>query len=209
MTQARIMLLTTSILAMQIALVNAQALPSSAPKGQQQALVLSGHVVISGNPTAYLIRELPVSSFPALPDAVQNDLNKRGCAIPQTYEAHRPENVVHGNFEGRGASDWAVLCAAQGTVSLLVFFDGSTQPAAVLASAPETERLQEHDSSGVLGFNWAIDPASPQQIAEAQKGVVPHPPMLDHDAIADTIVEHKTIYHLYAKSAWTLVKLPD
>jgi hypothetical protein len=152
MTQARIMLLTTSILAMQIALVNAQALPSSAPKGQQQALVLSGHVVISGNPTAYLIRELPVSSFPALPDAVQNDLNKRGCAIPQTYEAHRPENVVHGNFEGRGASDWAVLCAAQGTVSLLVFFDGSTQPAAVLASAPETERLQAHDSSGVLSI---------------------------------------------------------
>ena len=102
-----------------------------------------------------------------------------------------------------------MLCAAQGSVSLLVFFDGSSQSPTELASAPETERLQAHDSSGVLGFNWGIDPASPRQVAEAQTGLIPRPPVLDHDAIADEIVDHKTIYHFYAKGAWTLVKLPD
>jgi hypothetical protein len=206
--QVKLTLFTAAALAMHVALSGAQSAPA-APKSPQQALAVSGHVVISGRATPYLIRHLPVSSFPALPRDVQEELNRRGCTIPQTYEAHRPENVIHANFEGRGASDWAMLCAARGTVSLLVFFNGSTQPPAVLASAPETERLQAHDPSGVLGFNWGIDPATPEQVAGAQTGLTPRPPKLDHDALADTIVEHKTIYHFYAKSAWTLVKLPD
>jgi hypothetical protein len=206
--QVKLTLFMAATLAMQVASAGAQSAPP-APKSSQEALVVSGQIVISGHATPYLIRHLPVSSFPALPRSVQDELNKRGCTIPQTYEAHRPENVVHANLEGRGAADWAVLCAIQGTVSLLVFFNGSTQPPALLASTPETERLQPHDASGVLGFNWGIDPASPAQVAEAQTGLTPHPPMLDHDALADAIVEHKTIYHFYAKSAWTLVKLPD
>jgi hypothetical protein len=206
--QAKLTLFMAATLAMQIASAGAQG-PTSATKSSQQALVVSGQIVISGHTTPYLIRHLPVSSFPALPRAVQDELNKRGCAIPQTYEAHRPENVVHANLEGRGAIDWAMLCSVRGNVSLLVFFEGSVQPPAVLASAPETERLQAHDPSGVLGFNWGIDPASPGQIAEAQAGMTPRPPLLDHDALADTMVEHKTVYHFYAKSSWTLVKLPD
>jgi hypothetical protein len=39
--------------------------------------------------------------------------------------------------------------------------------------------------------------------------MTPRPPTPDHDSLADTIVEHKTVYHFYSKSAWTLVKLPD
>ena len=85
--------------------------------------------MIDGHPTPYLIRHLPVSSFPDLPPAVQEQLDRRGCLIPQTYEAHQPENVVHASLERPGSSDWAVLCSAQGTVSLLVFFgSGSSQP---------------------------------------------------------------------------------
>ena len=206
--QVKLTLFTAAAIALQIASSSAQSVPP-APKSPQSALVASGQIVVSGQATPYLIRHLPVSSFPALPRAVQDELNKRGCTIPQTYEAHRPENVVHGNFEGRGATDWAVLCATHSAATLLVFFDGSTQPPAVLASAPETERLQAHDSSGVLGFNWGIDPATPQQVAGAQTGLFPRPPILDHDAVADTIVEHRTVYHFYSKSTWTQVKLPD
>jgi len=206
--QVKLTLFTAATLALQIASSGAQSVPST-PKSPQSALVVSGEIVISGHAAPYLIRHLPVSSFPALPRAVQDELNKRGCMIPQSYEAHRPENVVHGNFEGRSAIDWAVLCATRSAVSLLVFFDGSTQPPAVLASAPETERLQAHDASGVLGFNWGIDPATPQQVAGAQTGLSPRPPILDNDTVAETIVEHKTVYHFYSKSTWTLVKLPD
>ena len=173
----------------------------------------SGQIVVDGHPTHYLIRHLPVSSFPELPAEIQDLLNKRGCLIPQTYAAHHPENVVHASLERAGSSDWAVLCSTKGRVSLLVFFDGGTsqgfeQPL-VLASAPEAERLQTHDPTGVLGFNWGIDPASPAQVREAQTGMEHRPPSLDHDALADSIVEHRTVYHFYAKSAWTLVDMPD
>jgi len=169
----------------------------------------SGSVVIDGHSTPYLIRHLPVSSFPDLPAAIQEQLGLRGCLIPQTYEAHRPENVVHASLEQPGSSDWAVLCSAQGTVSLLVFFgNGSSQPF-TLASAPETERLQTHDPSGVLGFNWGIAPASPQQVHEAQAGMDPRPPLLDHDALADTLVDRHTVYHFHLKSAWIVLEMQD
>jgi hypothetical protein len=192
-------------------------LPGACVKVQAQQvtgdLTEQGNIIVAGNSTPYLIRHLPVSSFPALPAAVQAQLNARGCLIPQTYEAHRPENVVQASLEGRGTSDWAVLCSSQGTVSLLVFFAASpVRPASqpyVLASAPETERLQAHGANGVMGFNWGIDPASPRRVAEAQAGLIPRPAALDHDALADSVIDKKTIYHFYAKSAWTLVALPD
>ncbi|MGA3100325.1 MAG: hypothetical protein ABSD61_00550 [Terracidiphilus sp.] len=169
----------------------------------------SGSVVIDGQPTPYLIRHLPVSSFPELPAAIQGQLNLRGCLIPQTYEAHRPENVVHASLERPGSSDWAVLCSARGTVSLLVFFgSGSSQPT-TLSSAPETERLQTHDPSGVLGFSWGIDPASPQQVHEGQLGMRHPSPRLDHDALADTLVDRHTVYHFYLKSAWIVLEMQD
>jgi hypothetical protein len=165
----------------------------------------SGHIDVAGRSVAYLIRHLPVSSFPELPAAIQDQLNRRGCLIVQTYEAHRPENVIHGSFEKPGSSDWAVLCSAQGTVSLLVFFASSPSEPATLASSPETEHLQAHDPTGVLGFNWGIDPAAPEQVHEAQSGMDPRPAKLDHDAVSDSMVEHRTVYHYFAKTAWTLV----
>ncbi len=165
--------------------------------------------MIAGHSTPYLIRHLPVSSFPELPAAIQTELNRRGCLIPQTYEAHHPENVVHASLERAGSSDWAVLCSAEGTVSLLVFFGSRSAQPLMLISAPETERLQAHDPSGVLGFNWGIDPASPEQIHVARYGMEHRPLQLDHDALADSIVERRTVYHFYAKNVWTLVEMPE
>jgi hypothetical protein len=181
------------------------------PKATQ--LTEQGQVSVAGRSTPYLIRHLPVSSFPELPASIVDLLNRRGCTIPQTYEAHRPENVVHASLEQPGSSDWAVLCSAQGTVSLLVFFDGGTGQAEakpmVIATSPETQRLQAHDPSGVLGFNWGIDPATPEQVHEAQSGLKHRPAQVDHDALADSTVEHRTIYRFYAKSNWLVLETAD
>ena len=168
----------------------------------------SGQATVDGRSQPYLIRRLPVNAFPQLPAAVQNQLNRRGCLIPQTYEAHQPENVVHASLEQPGSSDWAILCSVNGTVSLLVFFSSSSDPT-VLATAPETSRLQAHGSSNVLGFNWGIDPASPEAVHEAQLSMR-HPPLrIDHDALADSVVEGRTIYHFYAHSTWTILDTED
>lgn len=168
----------------------------------------SGQVTIDGRPTPYLIRHLPINAFPQLPASVQDALTRRGCLIPQTYEAHQPENVVHASLERPGSSDWAVLCSAGGRVSLLVFFSSGGDPM-VVASAPETDRLQAHEATNVLGFNWGIDPASPQTVHEAQFGMSHPPPRLDHDALADSVIERKTIYRVYTKGAWTVIDTQD
>jgi hypothetical protein len=169
----------------------------------------SGQIDLSGHLTPYRIRHLPVDSFPGLPPRVAEQLIRRGCLIPQTYEAHQPENVVHASLQRPGSSDWAVLCSVQGTVSLLVFFSGTPAQPIILASAPETERLQLHGLSGVLGFNWGIDPASPQHIRELQVGMEHRPPLLDHDALADSVVDTRTVYHFFSSSAWTVLDVPD
>jgi hypothetical protein len=172
-------------------------------------LDVSGQINVAGRSTPHLIRHLPVNSFPQLPPAIHDALTRRGCLIPQTYEAHGPENVVHASLERHGSSDWAVLCSANGTVSLLVFFAGNYADPMILATAPEIARLQSHGSSNVLGFNWGIDPASPEEIHEAQQGMRHPTPRLDHDALADSVVDGRTIYHFYSKSAWTLIETQD
>jgi len=202
MKPALLILFTTTSLA-PIPATAQDAIPNQAP------LVESGQIMFDGHSTPYVIRHLPISSFPDLPPVIQRQLDHRGCLIPQTYEAHGPENVVHASLERPGSSDWAILCSAQGTVSLLVFFgDGSSQPF-TLASAPETERLQTHDPSGLLGFNWGIDPATPEQVHDAQLPMRHPPPRLDHDALADTLVDRHTVYHFYLKSAWLVLEMQD
>jgi hypothetical protein len=182
------------------------------PQMQKTApLTESGQVNVGGRATNYLIRRLPVSSFPELPAGVQDALNQRGCMIPQTYQAHGPENVVHGSFERAGSSDWAVVCLAQGRVFLLVFFGEQTSQneAVVVVSTPEIDRLQAHDATGVLGFNWGIDRAAPEQIHEAQNGMKHRPARVDHDAVVDSTIDHKTAYHFYANGAWSRLEMPD
>ncbi|MGD0801029.1 MAG: hypothetical protein ABR906_06920 [Terracidiphilus sp.] len=172
-------------------------------------LVVAGQIVIASHSTPYLIRHLPVSSFPSLPEKFAAQLNRRGCLIPQTYEAHHPENVIHASLERPGSSDWAVLCSELGTVSLLVYFSSAPNSLLVLSAAPETERLQAHDPSGVLGFNWGIDPASPAQIHTAQIGLLQRPALVDHDALADSLVDRRTIYHFYVNNAWIVLEMPE
>ena len=190
-------------------LMSSSLSPAQHKEQIQPQLIESGQIVVAGRSTPYLVRHLPVSSFPGLPEDLAAQLNRRGCLIPQTYEAHRPENVVHASLERAGSSDWAVLCSERGTVSLLVYFSSAPAKLLVLAAAPETERLQSHDPSGVLGFNWGIDPASPEQVHQAQSGLEHRPALLDHDALADSLVDHKTVYHFYLKNAWTVLQMPE
>lgn len=179
------------------------------PDTDTQQLLESGTTVVDGQRADYRIRRLPVSSFPDLPSPIVDLLTQRECLIPQTYAAHHPENVIHASLERSGSSDWAVLCSAQGTVSLLVFFGSASGRPIVLSSALETKRLQRHDSTGVLGFNWAIDPATPEMVHQAERDLPRKSPLLDHDAVADSVVDHRTVYRYFTKGAWSLVDLPD
>ncbi len=149
--------------------------PSAGPAGPIREE--SGRFRWMAGPTPYLIRHLPVSSFPELPEAVAKALNRRGCLIPQTYQAHRPENVVAGQSGAGGifGLGGVVLGGGDGFAAGVFWQRGERRwwrrTGAVLASAVETERLQAHGPDGMLGFNWGIDPATPERVHEAQAGM--------------------------------------
>jgi hypothetical protein len=189
-------------------LISAQQPASDAPV-YLSGLTQSGQVTVGGRSSSYLIRRLPVSSFPELPANVVDVLVEKGCMIPQTYEARRPENVVHASLERAGSSDWAVLCSAQGVVSLLVFFESAPAVPVVLARAAETDRLQNHFGTATLGFNWGIDPASAESVRQALIGSVPHPRLMDHESLADSVIDRNTVYHVYSQGTWSSIKMPE
>jgi hypothetical protein len=168
-----------------------------------------GQVVVNGKQTPYLVRHLPASSFPALSAAVAEDLVQRGCLIPQTYEAHGPENVIHGSFSRAGSKEWAVLCSVRGPVSLLVFFQGAESSPTVLSTVAETARLEWNGASQKMEFDWGIDTATPELVHEAQSGMRRRPAKPDHDAIASSVVNGETVFRFYTGSAWTFVDTTD
>lgn len=177
------------------------------PSGLHDGMQETGQTTVGARTVSYMIHRLPISSFPDLPSAVAQELDRRGCMIPQTYEAHHPENVVHASLERANSSDWAVLCSVHGTVTLLVFFGNSAGKPTELAQSLETRRLQRHDSSGVYGFNWGIDPADPATIHNSVTGP-DRPPLLNYDGLADSVVDRSTLYRVFLNHAWTVVT-PD
>jgi hypothetical protein len=176
---------------------------------QMDAFSTYGQVLLNGRETPYQVRHLPVSSFPVLPAAIAAQLNQRDCLIPQTYQAHAPENVIHASLRQAGETDWAVLCSVRGSVSLLVFFGDAYQSPEVVRTAMETDRLELNTVTGKLEFAWGIDRASPERIRDAQAGMRRRPARLDHDAIADVVIDRETVYRFYTGSGWTLLDTQD
>ncbi len=188
------------------------AVPQSTPVSptgtdrESSSMLSTGTLLVNGAPTAFVIRRLPVSSFPALPDQIAAELAARNCMIPQTWQAHRPENVVEGSFERSGSQDWAILCSANGQTSLLVFFaSGSANQPVALAHNAELSRLQPHNASGELGFNWGIDAATPKQLHDALDGRQ----QPNHDSIADSVIDRTTLYHLYSNGKWVQFRVDE
>ena len=89
-----------------------------------------------------------------------------------------------------------------------MFFGSGPARPAVLASAPEKQRLQRHDSSGALGFDWAIDAASPDTVHQAQSAMERKPPRIDHDALADITIDRTTMYRFFSRGTWKLLDMP-
>jgi hypothetical protein len=145
----------------------------------------------------YRIRLLPVSSFPQLPAPVVQQLDQRDCMIPQTYEAHQPENVIHGSFEKKGSDDWAVLCSVNHITTLYVFFQSDPGNALPLRHQPDTEWL---------GVEWSLDYGSAWGIATRPAHLMNPKSNADHDGIEDAFVEHSSTVHYFQNGQWTTLE---
>ncbi len=160
--------------------------------------VESGQLDYAGKTMTYRIRRLPLSAFPELPAAVRTVLEGRDCMVPQTYEARRPENVVHGEFWQKGSRDWAVLCSHEGSTSLLVFRSNALALPIELESGKDLDRLQAR-LNGTLGFAWGLDLAAPETV---RRLVGSKTGPIDHDGIQMSIVEKSSEIHYYQNGRW-------
>lgn len=181
---------------------------SSAPSSGFAERVESGQVDSpSGKRASYRIRLLPLSSFPALPTEVAAQLSRRGCMIPQSYEAMQPENVIHGAFHAAGSSDWAALCSVEGTTTLYVFFAGQFGDPTALRSQPDTTWLGADPGQSVLGSAWGIATRTADQLRASPE--LRRLLAIDHDAIDDAQLEQAMTVRYYDGRKWLAVTTGD
>jgi hypothetical protein len=173
-----------------------QVTPNFNPPGTTEQLE-TGFSSSYGLPLApYQIRLLPVSSFPQVPPPVAQKLDRLGCMIPQTYEAHEPENVIHGSFEKQGSHDWAALCSVKGTTTLYVFF----------GSNPDNPIPLRHQADSLwLGKDWGSDFGSGWGIGTRPERLMPDRAQTNHDGIEDSHVEHSSRIHYFSHGQWTTI----
>ena len=157
------------------------------------------------------IRRLPPESFPALPPAVAAELRRRGCLVPQTWMADRigePHNVISGEFERPGQTDWAVLCSIKGTSSLLVFWDGRAADVEQVpgGTVPDEVYLQGV-GGGRFGFGRLIQAVGRDVILRYladNTGEESSP--IDHQGINDAFLEKGSTVHYRSGGQW--LRLP-
>jgi hypothetical protein len=145
---------------------------------------------------------LPSSKFPQLPSSVRQELNRRGCTIPQVWGAPRPGNVIQGSFIQAGDVDWAVLCSINRTTSILIFRRSSTNAVVEFAREADVDKLQGMGSDHI-GYSRAIFPVGREFIMQhyhAYGGV--KPPPIDHVGIDDGFVGKASVVRYFYRGKW-------
>jgi hypothetical protein len=133
------------------------------------------------------IVRLRPSAFPEVPQAVRDDLERRGCRIPQTPGGDRWQNIVPGRFAAARASDWAALCSRSGVSTILVYPNGTARGVRQVHRADDRGYLQQ-DVNGIV-FSRRISAATPAYIrVKNHPTLVPGLPRFDHDGINDAFV---------------------
>ena len=153
---------------------------------------------------------LKPAAFSELPVAVRQELERRGCEVPQTFSNKAPHNIVRGRFTNAAQMDIAVLCSKEWFTAVLVFRGGSTAAVAELARRPDADFLQVVGSGGVVGYSRALGVANPKYIREhSARYRGPKPPPLDHEGINDIFVEKASVVWYWYDGRWLEIQGAD
>lgn len=161
-------------------LLTAPALLLMGPRG------LQAQNTAEWDAAAQRIVRLAPSAFPELPAPVRQDLERRGCRIPQLGEAfgkHR-SNVVSGRFARAGQRDWAVLCSRGDSSRVLLFWGGRADRVKAWESTPDIDWLQGMGADGIQYSHYVAVADSASLAAHAREfdGSLP-PGRLTHDGL--------------------------
>jgi hypothetical protein len=141
-------------------------------------------LMLLANPPALRLKP---SAFRELPGNLVEELQKRGCTIPQVTGFPKRQNVIRGQFAKPGQTDWAVLCSQRRGSTLLVFWNGSeSQPSQLAKVADGTP------------FGRQISPVGRKYIVDHFRAFGgPKPPPIDHQGIKGSSNESTSVIHHY------------
>jgi len=156
---------------------------------------------------SWIVR-LPPSAFPELPANVVQDLQRRGCTIPQeAFSKVNPNNVIKGEFAKPGQIDWAVLCSVKGVSTILVFWNGSEENPAAIVPAPDSGYLQGAGGDQQWAYSRLIEPMGVEDIFryhDLEHLGIPLPP-IEHQGINDQYNGKAFLVWYYFDGQWLKV----
>jgi hypothetical protein len=144
---------------------------------------------------------LAPSAFTSVPAAIRQELERRGCTIPQPFDSTRPSNVISGRFTSATIADWAALCSVKQASSILVFRGGSTSSVDVVATYPDLSYLQVVGPNQAIGYSRMIAVATPASIRRHNR-LDPKMPPPNHDGITDVFVEKGSTVWYWSNGHW-------
>jgi hypothetical protein len=148
------------------------------------------------------VARLPPSAFPELPTKIRRELERRGCTIPQVSADKKPQNVIKGEFTGKGRTDWAMLCSLDHVSTILIFRNASEREPLELAPQSDADNLQS-GSGAAIEYSRVVSAVGRDYILKhyrAYGGL--KPPAIDHQGIDDAFVGKASVVHYFYAGKW-------
>jgi hypothetical protein len=164
-------------------------------------------------PSPASIRRTAPAEFRGLPVTIRSDLERRGCFIPQPYNAHAASNVIHGAFTAAKVSEWAILCSVRDTSQILIYRFPASAGASVIDSLERAADIgwMQAIGNGRWGYSRLLRTLALRQIRAWKRHVDGHttslsidtPSSIDHDAIEQVFLAKSGEVFYYAGGACT------
>jgi hypothetical protein len=154
---------------------------------------------------AQQIVRLSPAAFPELPVAVRQELERRGCRIPQLGPAFgsRRSNVVSGHFARAGQRDWAVLCSRADTSQVLLFWGGRPDRVKAWEGSADADWLQGMGSAGIQYSQYLAVADSASIVTHAREYGGPLPPgPVTHDGLEAGFAEKASAIRYWQRGRW-------
>jgi len=167
-----------------------------------------GHVKSSQQVTGKIVgadrqvTRLPPSAFPELPKRIIQELERRGCTIPQVSADKKQQNVIKGEFTSNGRTDWAALCSLNRVSTILIFRNASEREPLELAPQSDAGNLQS-GSGDAIEYSRVISPVGRDYILKHYRAYGgAKPPAIDHQGISDAFVGKASVVHYFYAGKW-------
>jgi hypothetical protein len=161
---------------------------------------------------AQQIVRLSPAAFPELPVAVRQELERRGCRIPQlgpSFGSNR-SNVVSGHFARRGQRDWAVLCSRADTSRVLLFWGGDPARVKEWEGSADANWLQSMGSAGIQYSQYLAVADSASILTHAREYGGPLPPgPVTHDGLEVGFAGKASAISYWMRGRWYALQGAD